>query len=672
MFNFTEEQRFAALTLGKPMVITAAAGSGKTTVLVARYLELLKSGLLPTEILTMTFTTEAAEQLRKRISIALAKDLSLSHLAKEVERTRFIGTIHSFCYYLLQEFGSLLGYPPIEEIISDYQFQVKIETAYRKWIHSLSSSQLASVLSKVSRSELRDLFLSFYEARNTAKFANKMDEEDPTFSFFETINPFLVELEMDLHSNGLFRFDDLEQLSLRILENHSNVRTKLQTQFKAFLIDEFQDTSQNQWSIFQKLLGNEYNKLFVVGDPKQSIYSFRHADVSLFYKVSRLTEDWGGVIAELNTNFRTQSTLILDINRFSRNFFNTNPVSFQPMTSGKRVEGEPIKINYYDCESNTDRKTDKKKAELNAVLEAIDEYQQKGNRLGDLALLFRMGDRIDSYRSALIAKGILVNCTQTLSLFSHHDILDLNHYLKALNRPSDSFSLAAFLYSPWIGLPLSELAALRDDESALPFEEKVKNHLSPRLNWFFTLSNHFRVSVREALFALFENSSYFPIQYEAFFEWLKPLTEKHYSIVEALNDLDLWKKEKILFKSKSGETSPHAIKLMTVHAAKGLEFEDVFLVDNLRKAPTQLPILLTAPNEPPAMKYREKTEVIMSPQYLRLKEIKEQLDTEESKRILYVAITRAKNTLTLFLPSEMKGVAQGSWASLLSQASKSS
>ncbi|MFM8316014.1 MAG: UvrD-helicase domain-containing protein, partial [Deltaproteobacteria bacterium] len=117
MFNFTPEQKTAALTLGKPLVVTAAAGSGKTTVLVARYLELLRAGLLPHQILTVTFTTDAAEQLRERILKALELTPELSHLSVEVLRTRFIGTIHSFCFTLLSDYGSVVELPQIEEII---------------------------------------------------------------------------------------------------------------------------------------------------------------------------------------------------------------------------------------------------------------------------------------------------------------------------------------------------------------------------------------------------------------------------------------------------------------------------------------------------------------------------------------------------------------------------
>lgn len=667
MFNFTEEQRTAATTLGKPMVVNAAAGSGKTTVLVARFLELLKSGLTPSEILTVTFTKEAAEQLRHRIGSAIEKDFTLTTFATDVSRTRFIGTIHSFCYYLLEEYGSLLGLPPIEEIISDYQFQITIEEQYRKWLNSLSRETLSQIIKSVPRYELRTLFCSLYNERHfIQKFRKETLEQETLALLFTTTEPFLVALEENLYHSGRFRFDDLENLSLTLLKQNPGVRLKLQRQFKAILIDEFQDTSQNQWTIFQELLGNDYQKLFVVGDPKQSIYSFRHADVSLFYEVSQNMEPWEGLVTELNTNFRTQSSLIKDINRFSESFFVKSTITFQPMRSGKECDGEPIKITHYPCEGFKD----KKEAELNAVLEAIEVYRAQGNSFGDLALLFRQGDRIETYAKALKIRNINADCTQTLSLFSHCDILDLNHYFKALANPRDNFSLAAFVTSPWIGMSIEKLTAIRDDETALPFEDKIKHHLNTSIHWFFALADNFRISVSDALLTLFQNSNYFPQQSEAFYEFLKPLTEKHYTLAEALNDLELWKKEGILFKAKTLEASGNAVKLMTVHASKGLEFENVFLVDNLRRPPTQLPTLLTHPKAPAGMKFRIGNETQMSPQYVKLKEIRESLDSEESRRILYVALTRAKTNLTLFLPSEMKGVPKESWASLLAEASQ--
>ncbi|NBY19507.1 hypothetical protein EBQ74_04530, partial [bacterium] len=350
MFNMTDEQKLAALTLDRPIVVTAAAGSGKTTVLVARYIELLKRGLNPHEILTVTFTNDAAQQLKTRIQKTLGTIESLSPLVSEVERTRFIGTIHSFCYFLISEYGTLLGYPPIESILSDYQFQVALENSYRKWLYSLSRQSLAHLLSFVSRNQLKEVYTTLYNSRHTlSSFSKEISQEFPLQIFYESALPSIIQLEQSFLSEGFYRFDDLEFLSAQLLKQQSPLRSRLQIQFKAVLIDEFQDTSQSQWDIFQLLLGSDYNKLFVVGDPKQSIYSFRHADVSLFFKVSQLVEQWDGLVAELNTNFRTQSTLIGDINRYSQTFFEKSPISFSAMKSGIERAGEAITVNVYNC-----------------------------------------------------------------------------------------------------------------------------------------------------------------------------------------------------------------------------------------------------------------------------------------------------------------------------------
>lgn len=664
MFNFTEEQKIAALTLNKPLVVTAAAGSGKTTVLVARYIELLKSGLRPNQILTVTFTTDAAEQLRERILKALEFHPELNELALDILRSRFIGTIHSFCYYLISEYGSLLKLAPIEEIISDYQFQIKLESSFHSWLNSLSSQELNRLISLFPRHELRPLFNSLYENRyHLSLFHENQDLSKPLNFCFDSALPFLRTLERDLHESGRFRFDDLEHLSIRLLKEHPKLREKLMGQFQAMLIDEFQDTSKNQWSLFHQLLGKELQKLFVVGDPKQSIYSFRHADVSLFFEVSQLAETQGGLVTELNTNFRSQRSLIEDINRLSESFFKDSPIPFQKMVSGTNCDGSPIKQVYYDVSEDLD----KKESELHAVIKSVQEHLKAGHSPGELALLFRMGDRIEVYHSALKSCGIPVDSTQTLSLFSHYDVLDLVHYLKALSNPLDQFSLLAFLNSPWVSTSLEELAALRDNPKDTPVEPLVQKQLGSKLDWFFSLQTRSYLPIRDALLGLFSNTAYFPRHYEAFYEWLKPLTEKNYSVQEAITDLELWKREGILFKMKSKDSEGEAIKLMTVHASKGLEFEHVLLVDNLRKPPAHLPTLLSSPDEPSGLKYRKDGETTFCQQYEVLKKRKELLDFEESRRILYVALTRAKTTLTLFLPAESKGVPQGSWASILKE-----
>ncbi len=665
MFNFTPEQKTAALTLGQPLVVTAAAGSGKTTVLVARYLELLRAGLLPHQILTVTFTTDAAEQLRERILKALELTPELSHLSVEVLRTRFIGTIHSFCFTLLSDYGSVVELPQIEEIISDYQFQVRLEKAFLRWMSTLPNSQLKQILKHVPRHEMRPLFKTFYENRHIfSKQSYSNEDPSPLGLCFSSAQPFIFELEKELWGKGLFRFDDLEHLSLRLLTQHSGLRQKLQSQFQSILIDEFQDTSQNQWMLFQALIDQNPSKLFVVGDPKQSIYSFRQADVSIFFEVSRLTQSWGGLVTELNTNFRTQSCLISDINRLSESFFRDSSLRFQPMESGNPESGDPIQIIHYEC----DPKIDKKESELNAVISQVERLLQSGVSPAHVALLFRMGDRIETYTTALKGKNIPVECTQTLSLFDHYDILGLHHFLNALAHPKDEFALFSFFNTPWIGLTVQQLSSFKEDLSNEPFENKLKKILPQNLDWFFELSQKSYITVREALHALFSHTTYFPVQAEAFLEWLKPLTERPYSVSEALTDLELWKKEGILFKSKSKDSEQGAVKLMTVHASKGLEFEHVFLVDNLRKPPTHPPSLLIHPKEKPGMKYRLENETVMCPQYQKLKELKERLDSEESRRILYVALTRAKTSLTVFIPQDKKGIPQGSWAQLLESA----
>ena len=163
---FTEEQRIAATLLDRPMALLAAAGSGKTTVLVHRYLSLLGQGRQPSQILTVTFTNEAADQLRARITKYLKETEGVPEKTLlSIETTPNIGTIHGFCYQLLDQYGTVIGLPSIRNIVTGFELANAFEQAYQEWLEKLPLESLRFLLGYFSHTEIKSVVNELFQER---------------------------------------------------------------------------------------------------------------------------------------------------------------------------------------------------------------------------------------------------------------------------------------------------------------------------------------------------------------------------------------------------------------------------------------------------------------------------------------------------------------------------
>lgn len=660
----TPEQRVAIDVLDRPMALTAGAGSGKTTVLVQRYLALLKTGLEPKNILAVTFTNEAAEELRERILAHLKSEEASTETLLDLENTPYIGTIHSFCYLVLEQFGSVLNLPLIESITSPFEIASRFDLAYRIWLETLEEKTLSGLLHYFSHQELRatakHLFHNHFVLRQSLERSNGDDfGRKIVRRLYDVLKPLFYQIENELHRKGQYTFNDLETLALRIFTESHVARQRLQDQFKSILIDEFQDTSRLQWNILQNLLGNNWKKLFIVGDPKQSIYGFRHADVSLFRLVSEEVSNRAGLLHELNTNFRTQRSLLASLNEMTQRLFEDFPVS--PMQHGREGDGHPVQVKYFETTlENTRSQT--QELELAAIVQEVKTLIDSGTQPCDIAVLFRVSDRMEDYLLALRERGIAGKAKKTVGLFQHYDVIDILGFLKAIENPLDNFTLAAFLRSTFVGYTYEQLWRLSQDRAPL-YENLLKDN-PPDLHWFFSLVEQGEMRVDVLLTALFSHTGYWPGFEEGYLSILEPLSVPGLTVHEAVKEMLTWEKEGLFIEMQDAEVE-NAVSLMTVHGAKGLEFSHVILADTLRQSPHNTKTVLVHPEKAPGVRYRSEDEIVASADYKKLQDLMRKNDQEEAKRILYVALTRARESLTVFLPKGMKTVPKGSWADLL-------
>ncbi len=669
MIELTSEQRAAVEVLDRPMAVIAAAGSGKTRVLVERYLALLSTGLSPSQILAVTFTNEAADQLKERIVLRLMEKDPESPLLKEVAHTRTIGTLHSFCFQVLNRYSGALNLPPISSILTPFELAQHFEQSYTEWLNTLPATTLKQLVRWYTPREMKELAEKAYRYRRLFFHSQTDEESGPVVDLFRSaLRPLITKLETEFYERGVYGFDDLEALTVDLLEHHSAVRDTLSNQLKAYLVDEFQDTSPAQWKLLTLLTGNHLERLFVVGDPKQSIYRFRRADLKLFESVATQMKDHQGEIIPMDTNFRTYAPLLEMVNGLSASLFSGSPLSERAMKPGRTPDAHlsDFFVHRYPSAATRAASTPMEIACATEVVTAL--HAEHPN--DSIALLFRVSDKIPQFEAALVKATLPALAKTAQSLFRNYGVLDVVNYLEAINDPLNDVTLAAFLRSPYGGYSYQALLSLFQFKGASLFD-KLRTERPGHLQWYFDILEEGELRLGPVLQKLFQHSHHFPLSTAAFARLWQAL-EGSFLLPEALEKIRLWKKQEISFSPSPVQDRPGGIRLMTVHAAKGLEFDHVLLVDNLRQAPRPLPPFLYGPGLPLGLRFRKGKESVETSVYQNLKEQARTDDLEESKRVLYVALTRAIRTLHVFLPQDEKLIPKETWGAWLSRASAAS
>ncbi|MBI4403319.1 MAG: ATP-dependent helicase [Deltaproteobacteria bacterium] len=656
-FHPTPEQMAATETLGQGVALLAAAGSGKTAVLTHRYVNILKRGVEPNQILAVTFTNEAAEELRTRISKILLAEQPTEQTctaAEKIKATAPIGTIHSFCYRILNQFGSHLGLERVEEIISAMEGASEFEQAYERWLHQVDKQTLEALLCQYTHLDLRELAKAFWVKPNLLKSKGQMPG-----LLLEAFQPILDGYKKRFTEKGIYSFDELESFALEILKTSSKAKRFLQEQFDYVLVDEFQDTSRQQWEILGHICEDRFEKLFLVGDPRQSIYRFRNADVKLFWIVTSSLQNHNGIQLELNQNFRSSTEVLKVINEAGKSLFSESSIPFLPLRGSESAGKGAVEIVAFPCGDKGRSKWHEQ--EVSAVLSTVTLLIKQGTSPGEIALLFRASDKMESYLRALSQAGFPVSCKRTSLLGELYDFNDIHSYLKAVENPLDDFAVACFLRSRFIKIDCDQLAALKQGKQSL-FESLLQME-TPDLKWFCSLIEKAEMNTSFILKELFSRTHYWPTERNALLQLLSSI--ENLPLSQAIRKMESCKQAVPV---QSSLNNPQSIQLMTVHGAKGLEFPHVLIVDTARSLPKRSPLIAVDEGGNLLLRKREQGEWVADEQFEYWIEQQRKEDCEESKRILYVAITRAQISLTLFVPDPLASVPKDSWAALIGKA----
>ncbi|OYD08873.1 UvrD-helicase domain-containing protein [Paludifilum halophilum] len=490
-------------------------------------------------------------------------------------------------------------------------------------------------------------------------------------------------------------FDELQFRAVQLLENHPDVRRRLNRHIRYLMVDEYQDTNEAQKRLIDQLCigpggGRVPGRLFVVGDPKQSIYRFRGADVSVFGKTRAEIRSEGGREVDLIDNFRSDAGLVAFVNALFPNLMTGAPdePNHYRKVRANRDFGESPRVEFMPLPDPEEKSsgTDLREMEAEWIARRIGELIDEGVPAAGIAVLFQAMTHVKQYEQALIRRDIPFRVVKGRGFYHRQEVLDVIHFMRSLSDPDHTLALAGVLRSPFCGISDDTLFRLtrvkgwsRDKESwlrqeGLPDGERWK--LESFLNTFHRLVRLTgRIPVSDLLERLLEETGYrhalwaIPGARQAQANLDKFLRISRtwqgaasFSLDAALRSIDrLLQEEMDETEAPVEGDEEDSVQLMTVHQSKGLEFPVVFVPD-LSRQPVEdisdLSIdcqsgLVTCL----AGRDGEKWETY---RWREVKEREKRLAREESARLFYVAVTRAEDRLILSgRPQEHKGLEKG-------------
>ncbi|HEX5851804.1 MAG TPA: UvrD-helicase domain-containing protein, partial [Solirubrobacteraceae bacterium] len=724
MRTLTDEQEQAVARRGEPLLLSAAAGSGKTSVLVERFVTAVREdGVAPGRILAITFTERAAGELRERVR-ARFLELGEREAARDTEAA-FVGTFHGFCARLLRAHPLMAGLDPdftiLDEGLAGRLRDRAFSLALRDFVHEerpaavdllatygvdrahgMIAAVHAQLRSQGQRLPRLPSPTGMAQGLAPASGAPENPEPGPEHAeavaacvlFDELLAGFGSAYEQLKSARGAVDFDDLELCARELLDERSSIRDAWSRRFELLMVDEFQDTNPRQLAILRAL---DRENLFTVGDELQSIYGFRHADVSLFRARRAQLAEGGGAIA-LRRNFRSRAGLLDVVNAaFAERF-----ADFDPLVAGReeelRLEGEPraellltSRSGWEESEGLAGRIADGlptaplwRQAEARLLAQRVAELIDDGQaRAGEIVVLLRaMGD-LDVYERALQRCGV-----RTLAavggFWEHQQVGDLLAYLRALANPLDEEALYATLASPLAGVSLDGLALLARaaregrrgawdaalavgvDEDALPAVLSARDRLllvafCARLRDERAAAS--RRSVSQLLVRAIDASGY--REHVLGLDWGQRRLANVHKLLRLARRFEVSEGRDLrgfldhVAHLRDAQSSaepdapvdgvePDAVRLMTIHAAKGLEFAVVCIADLGRAQNTRVgDLLVDGERVGLQLAHLDGSKPTPALDYERLCEERRAAEAQEEDRIVYVAMTRAREHLIL-------------------------
>ena len=634
--NLNQEQLRAVKNIKGSLLILAGAGSGKTRVLTSRIAYLIQSGVRAREILAVTFTNKAAKEMRERLA---------STLGEEVVKYMWVGTFHSICGRILRQDIDNFSFPSGKKL--DKNFTIYDE-----------QDSMGVIKGAIKKLNLDDkIYAPKYIKSIISNAKNKMQDAHGFSTFArdfksQKIASVFEEYENSLNNNNAIDFDDMLMLAVKLLEKCPEVREKYFSRFQHVLVDEFQDTNQAQYSLIRMLYTNNNEdaktqrgieakqktenyaslhpgifasrSLCVVGDIDQSIYSWRGADFKIIMNFQRDFKDTA--VIKLEQNYRSTENILSVANAIIEN----NEERVEKVLYSQKGKGE--KIQYFEAQDEAD--------EANYIAQKI---KRAGDDFNKFAVLYRTNAQSRAIEEACMAHAIPYRIYGGLKFYDRKEIKDIIAYLKLIYNPHDSQSFKRIVNVPKRAIgdtTIKNLQAIADEKDISLFEsvlvlddvEGINSKTKEKLKKFADLIENFKsaqgkYNLRELISLVIEKSGYLR-------ELNEEKTPENESRIDNLQELvnvagefepeDLnnilgeFLSQVALVSDIDGlENISNNVTLMTLHSAKGLEFPMVFLAG------------LEEGIFPHQRTFSSASEL------------------EEERRLMYVGVTRAEETLYL-------------------------
>ena len=602
--ELNDKQYEAVVNTEGANLVIAGAGSGKTKVLTHKIAYLIdEKNVKPWDILAITFTNKAANEMKQRVE----------NLVGEIARDMWIGTFHSICVRILRKFIDRLGYERTF-IIFDTTDQKSLmkQVLKAKNIDDKMFSE-KSVLYEISNAKNEMLEPEQYALRTNGDYRK------------EVISELYASYQKRLKENNALDFDDIINLTIKILEENKDVLDYYVEKFKYILVDEYQDTNKAQFKLIS-LLASKYGNITVVGDNDQGIYKFRGADIT---NILNFEKDFpGSKVIKLEQNYRCTQNILNIANEVIKN----NKNKYEKKLWTKNDEGVLPKI--YRGQTEYD--------EANYVVDQIEHLKiTEHYNYKDFAILYRMNSQSRSLEDILRREDIPYKIVGGLKFYERKEIKDIIAYLRLIHNTNDNLSLIRIINEPKRGIGKTSIDSVEQIASTngISMYEVIKKCDQYGLNRIYPKSRDF-INTIEELRQIKDNIKISELikqillqtGYSAALE-----LEKTDEAESRLQNLDEFLTVAIEFEEQSAENSlsdflegitlssdidemedtDESVTLMTLHSAKGLEFPVVFMVG---------------------------MEDGIFPSY---KSIGDDEELEEERRLCYVGITRAKHLLYL-------------------------
>lgn len=601
--GLNKEQQQAVQHTEGPLLILAGAGSGKTKVLTVRIAHLLAQGVNPYEILAITFTNKAAKEMKSRVE----------GLVGDVANRIWLSTFHSFCAKFLRfELDNFLGYNSNFTIYDTSDSQAVIKAALKALNLDDKYYPVGAMIGAISDAKNKLLFTSDFRKQARDFYQQKVAD---VYEYYER----------ELRKNNALDFDDLLLVAVKLLQSNEAVLDKYSKRFRYVMIDEYQDTNHAQY-LLAKLLASHWKNIAVVGDADQSIYAWRGADIQ---NILDFEKDYPNCTSiKLEQNYRSTKIILDAANAVIENN------EGRPKKNLWTDKTEGAKIQHFTAQSEHE--------EAAFIGDTIaKKHDIHGVPYGDMAILYRTNAQSRVLEEALIKRALPYTMVGGTKFYDRKEIKDVLAYLRVLYNPFDDLSLLRIINVPKRSIGATTVAKLQDYARAngtslfmtltqLHLVDTIKGKTKEKLEEFgiliFTLVAEMEdKTVLDILESILDRTGYLAQLEESTDPQDQARAENIGELLSVAKDFqdtnpngtveDFLEQVALVNDVDSFEQEESKVTLMTLHAAKGLEFPIVFL-GGLEEG------------------LFPHSRTLMNPE-----------EIEEERRLAYVGITRAEKEL---------------------------